>query len=187
MQGVAGSKGSQVYTFSQIRREASVAYRNLEEYQEQLDSTEIGQLLAADRPLMRVAYTSGGTPRARVNLRDHIRKGDDTETPLEFVYEAADCRFFYTAEMIADPVPVWKKAVDAHWGDPTKECVEGSTGQLSSLSGGLPTAAEIENPAGGEGKDVLGNRPKGAATRIGGGVGAITSALVAVVAMMLMW
>lgn len=46
-----------------------------------------------DLPLYRgTAYT--------VNVRDGIRKGDKSELPLQFQYEAADCRIFYTPEMV---------------------------------------------------------------------------------------
>lgn len=43
-----------------------------------------------------------------VQMMDKLRKGDDTRTPLQFTYEAADCRIFYTAESWADPVEAWK-------------------------------------------------------------------------------
>lgn len=41
-----------------------------------------------------------------VNSQNAIRKGDQSVTPLRFVYEAADCRFFYTAEMLEQQSPV---------------------------------------------------------------------------------
>ncbi len=39
--------------------------------------------------------------------------------------------------MIRNVTSVWKKTVDAHWGDANNTCVEGSVGDKSSLSGGV--------------------------------------------------
>lgn len=50
----------------------------------------------------------------------------DAETPLQFLYQPANCRFFYTPEMVHGPELVWKRTVDATWTDPVMFCVEGS-------------------------------------------------------------
>lgn len=175
MQGVAGSKGSEVLTFDAVRRQALIPYENLPQYQERLNNTEIGQIIYAHRPLMRTAWTSAGA-RSRINLRDHMRIGDD-DTPLEFIYEAADCRLFYTAEMILDVEAVWKKTVDAEWGD-RKVCVEGSTKDKSSLSGGQKTADQMDEWSP-EDKGDGDDKKKGAASRIGGGFAAVVVAVAA--------
>lgn len=47
-----------------------------------------------------------------VNSRDGIRKGDPTETPLQFVYEPANCRIYYTPEMAVDQTAAWKTVAD---------------------------------------------------------------------------
>ncbi|KAF2471196.1 uncharacterized protein BDR25DRAFT_342528 [Lindgomyces ingoldianus] len=166
MQGVAGSKGAQVYTFTQVSDEASIAFNSLPAYQEELNKTELGALVYAERPLMRTAYQANGQSLSVINLRDNIRINDTSGIPLEFIYEAADCRLFYTADMIRDVTNTWKKTVDARWGDTKATCVEGSTGHNSSLSGGSPTSANN------------GNVKKGAGTRVEG-VGAAMIATVA--------
>ncbi|ORY07131.1 hypothetical protein BCR34DRAFT_28177 [Clohesyomyces aquaticus] len=140
MQGVAGSKGAQVYTFTDVSNEATIAYKNLPSYQEALNKTELGALVYSFRPLMRTAYQESGQSMSVINLRDNMRINDTSNIPLEFIYEAADCRLFYTDAMIRDVTNVWKKAVDARWGDAKSVCVEGSTGHKSSLSGGTPSA-----------------------------------------------
>ncbi|KAF2729874.1 hypothetical protein EJ04DRAFT_446327 [Polyplosphaeria fusca] len=140
MQPVAGSKGSQVYTFTQVVQEAARAYINLPENEAELNQTDLGALVFAERPLLRSAYQASGMTSSVINLRDNIRKNDDSVTPLEFVYEAADCRLFYTGDMVRDVTNVWKKTVDARWGDAKKTCVEGSTRDKSSLSGGAATS-----------------------------------------------
>lgn len=53
-------------------------------------------------------------------LRDHLGDG----VPAQFVYEATDCRLFYTPLSIVDPVEQWRLAAEAAWGDGS--CVAGS-------------------------------------------------------------
>lgn len=54
---------------------------------------------------------------AGVNGRNAFRQGDDTGVPLQFKYEEADCRIFYTPAMVVDQTAVWKTVADAAWGD----------------------------------------------------------------------
>lgn len=61
-----------------------------------------------------------------VNARDGIAQGDTTETPLQFVYQAANCRIWYTAEMTYDITAMWEKAADVAWGGAS--CVVGDVG-----------------------------------------------------------
>ncbi|KAF2657764.1 hypothetical protein K491DRAFT_654307 [Lophiostoma macrostomum CBS 122681] len=49
-----------------------------------------------------------------VNGRNAVRRGE--EIPLQFVWEEAERKMFYTKEMIVDVNAVWKGAVDAWWG-----------------------------------------------------------------------
>ncbi|KAF2492964.1 peptidase S41 family protein, partial [Lophium mytilinum] len=135
MQGVAGSKGAQVLNFLEVFKQASSAYKFLTDDQDKINGTELGALVQAQRPLMRAGYSADGSPFAAVNLRDNIREGDNSNTPLEFVYEAADCKLFYTPDLFGDVTEVWKAAVDARWSN-GKGCVEGSTSDKSSISGG---------------------------------------------------
>lgn len=72
----------------------------------------------------------------RIQAHLMMRKGDKACTPLQYTYEAADCRIFYTHESFADPVAAWKQAWDA-FSQPEGRCVKGSTGHNSSLSGGF--------------------------------------------------
>ncbi|KAL2061304.1 hypothetical protein VTL71DRAFT_7577 [Oculimacula yallundae] len=65
-----------------------------------------------------------------INLRDQVRE-DAQDVPLQFIYEAADCRIFYTAEMLADYSVLWQRAADALWKN-SSLCIEGSTNQNAS-------------------------------------------------------
>jgi hypothetical protein len=62
---------------------------------------------------------------ADINLRDQVRRNDTI--PLQFAYEAADCRIFYTPTTIYNYTALWQYAADAIWANP-KLCVSGSTG-----------------------------------------------------------
>jgi hypothetical protein len=79
--------------------------------------------------------TRTGDGFSRLQSQDQIRKGDKSATPLQYVYEASDCKIFYTADSFADPDAAWKQAWDAF--QDKGKCVEGSTGHKSSLSGGF--------------------------------------------------
>ena len=60
---------------------------------------------------------------ASVNFRDQLRQGDADETPLQFVYEAADCRILNTKPMLINITALWKEVYDVAWGG--KKCLVG--------------------------------------------------------------
>ena len=62
---------------------------------------------------------------AQINLRDQIRK--DETIPLQFTYEAANCRIFYTIQTFYNYTNLWKYAADAVFSNPAL-CVKNSTG-----------------------------------------------------------
>jgi hypothetical protein len=65
-----------------------------------------------------------------INLRDQIRKSDFDAggqlVPLQFQYEAAHCRIFYTVKNIYNLTQLWRDAAAAAWD--SSLCVPGSTG-----------------------------------------------------------
>ncbi|KAJ5699054.1 Interphotoreceptor retinol-binding [Penicillium macrosclerotiorum] len=65
-----------------------------------------------------------------VNLRNEYDPEDD-QTPLQFVYEAAECRLFYTIENYLRRETVWQAAAKAMFGGDS--CVKGSTNGKGSL------------------------------------------------------
>lgn len=52
------------------------------------------------------------------------------------MYEAADCRMWFTAPMITDVTELWKGVADRMFKNGTSECVKGSTGDPTSVSAG---------------------------------------------------
>ena len=61
------------------------------------------------------------------NARDGIREGDETQTPLQFIYEPADCRIYYTPEMAVDQTAAWKTVADTAFNG-INHCVAGDYG-----------------------------------------------------------
>ena len=84
-----------------------------------------------------------------LNIADNIRLGDETETPLQFIFQAADCRLFYTPEMMFDATVAWRAAARVLNGD-FSACVEDSTNHPSSVTGNDGEGALIELDAGSE-------------------------------------
>lgn len=66
-------------------------------------------------------------------LREAGEKGG---VPLQFRYEAANCRLFYTWEMARDISAVWRAAADVAWRG--GRCVPGSTTNADGTMGGVP-------------------------------------------------
>ncbi|KAF2795817.1 hypothetical protein K505DRAFT_301442 [Melanomma pulvis-pyrius CBS 109.77] len=115
---------------------------------------------------------------AGFNIRDQIRK--DEPTPLQFKYEAADCRIYYTLANVYNFTRLWHDVAAAAFTDPSL-CVDGSTGfsttnnttpnappkpesQRPTLNQDNPTIEQVEfeeNPTGGLhdafGKPIGGN------------------------------
>ncbi|MCJ1265630.1 hypothetical protein MMC22_005510 [Lobaria immixta] len=139
MQGVGGTKGGEVVPFELLASSITRAYLQAPpDLQGQLNETSI--LEASYYPLNRSTYS-------RFNFLNRIRQGDTSVTPLQFVYEAADCRFFYTAEMHANVSTIWTRVASMAFGKsltPQQDwsrnpyCVRSSTNHPSSVSGGGP-------------------------------------------------
>ncbi|KAF1970425.1 hypothetical protein BU23DRAFT_511669 [Bimuria novae-zelandiae CBS 107.79] len=159
MQGLGGTKGAQSFAYNDIQIRMRIAYfLGSPEQQAEWNKTTFGKTAFAEQLFKRTVY-SGSGPAGGINLKDNLRKDDPSKTPLEFMYEAADCRMFYTAPMINDVTMLWKGVVDRMFRNGTAKCVQGSTGDKSSVSGGgqkknggtpLPsrTGTEVSNGAG---------------------------------------
>jgi hypothetical protein len=130
-QAVGGVKGTNNYPWTYIQSLAQFTITNLTDSTEEatkLNSTELGDYWS-DTVFDRLAIGSS----INVNFRDGIRDGDETETPLQFVYEAADCRILYTKEMTVDVTAIWKAVADTTWGAKS-HCIAGDLGGYSTGS-----------------------------------------------------
>ncbi|KAK0620702.1 peptidase S41 family protein [Immersiella caudata] len=119
MQSVAGVEGAQVFFLPSLQSAASAVLT----LSPDLNVTD-SELAILDEGYALRRAASPANPGG-VNGKNAFMKAD-AETPLQFLYQAANCRFFYTKEMLFGPGEVWKRAVDATWTDPEAFCVEGS-------------------------------------------------------------
>ena len=113
MQAPSGTRGALSYTSYNLDQDMRFA--------ESINATTAG--LLPDR-FQNIWLTYAG-----VNLRDAIRKGQDV--PLQFAYEAADCRIFYTPQTFYNYTNLWKYAANAIWTNQSL-CVQGSTGYATT-------------------------------------------------------
>ncbi|KAF2280406.1 peptidase S41 family protein-like protein [Westerdykella ornata] len=119
IQAVGGVKGTNNFQFSYIQNLAQTAmYLAQGDLKKQLNNSVLRDYYD-DIVFYRAASTPG------VNVRDGIRANDSSGVALQFVYEEADCRLYYTPEMTVDVTAIWKAAADAQWRDRGK-CVGGS-------------------------------------------------------------
>jgi hypothetical protein len=137
MQGVGGTKGAQVFSWDDIQvRMQAVYFLGSPEEQKAWMTMDLGKTAFATQLFKRSAY-QGGRIAGGVNLKDNLRQNDASATPLEFIYEAADCRMWFTGKMVTDVTEVWKGVSDRMFsGNGTMGCVQGSTLDPSSVSGG---------------------------------------------------
>ncbi|KAF2836962.1 hypothetical protein M501DRAFT_978717 [Patellaria atrata CBS 101060] len=111
IQAVGGVKGTNSYPWLYFLGAIEQVYYSLATEKERTElfrETEIGEYNTF-LPFNRAASQPG------VNSRDGLREGDESGIPLQFVYEAADCRIFYTPEMTVDVTTIWKAAADTQW------------------------------------------------------------------------
>jgi hypothetical protein len=140
MQGVGGTKGAQVFSWDDIQvRMQAAFFLGSPQQRAQWNNTDLGRTAFATQLFTRSAY-QGGSIAGGVNLKDNLRQNDASKTPLEFIYEAADCRMYFTAPMVSDVTQVWKGVADRMFrtgsGMGLNKCVAGSTMDKSSVSGG---------------------------------------------------
>jgi len=135
MQAVGGVKGSQIFDLGVFETWLSF-WESQDAILDQITGTIWENF--TDDPILRLQ--SGGT--LGVNGRNHFRVGDQTETPLQYVYEAADCRIWWTHEMMYDATFVWKRAAIMAFQERkgtqfnSQYCIQDSTGHPTSISGG---------------------------------------------------
>jgi hypothetical protein len=105
------------------------------EIQEKANQTKLKEVFESGDYL---AHRSDGS--FSLNLGNGIVKDDATLTPLQFVYEAADCRFWWRPEYFFDITHLWALVAGTAFGLNNTEkwaaCVEGSTNHPSSVTGG---------------------------------------------------
>lgn len=127
MQAASGSRGAEYYSSDDLDADF--------EFAEDINPTAAALLPSRTEDVF-VQY-------AGINLRDQIRKGQNV--PVQFLYEAANCRIFYTPYTFNNLTKLWTYAADAIWTKP-ELCVQGSTGYAST--GRVPNATSTPEEAG---------------------------------------
>jgi hypothetical protein len=132
MQTASGNRGAAVYSAYQVDDDYEVLKDLLKDQ------------AAYDRLPSR--KDSGMWTRfASFNLRDQMRADD--LVPLQFRYEASDCRLYYTTQNVHDMGQLWRDVASATWDNPAL-CVPGSTNYSKRTEKGrkLPPKRPNEAP-----------------------------------------
>ncbi|KAM0186590.1 hypothetical protein ACHAPI_011614 [Fusarium lateritium] len=131
MQPMGGVRGIQVLPFSDIYafvKEAENLFLNNPQVFDFITQDEVDRFVdVAPRPLAEFPLVLS---YGQVNFFNSYQEGDD-DLPLQFQYQAADCRLYYTADNVFRPETTWASAKAAIWGNGS--CIEGSTGGTGSL------------------------------------------------------
>ncbi|MCJ1307431.1 hypothetical protein MMC25_001077 [Agyrium rufum] len=151
MQAIGGVKGAQVIQFQLVAQEIAEIgnLSTIDEFNDFSTQTFAGTDLENINLLPILRASPGASPS--FNIKNNINMNDTSFTPLQFVYEAADCRLWYTANMIVDVRAIWETAYSAAYTN-SSLCTPGSTNDPSSLSGKIYSNTTAYG-------DVSGNAP----------------------------
>ena len=145
MQALGATKGAQfvpyglIYNWTANVANASLIHDALPAipagFRAKVAGTALGDVVDTMYSLLRY-LPRRSVKSAGVNFSNQLRHddADAAAIPLQFVYEAADCRLFWTKPMLQNATAVWEAVANAAFDG--GECVPGSTGHPSSVSGG---------------------------------------------------
>jgi hypothetical protein len=111
MQTASGNRGAAVYTSNRLDYDID-------------DLQTLVNNATAYNSLPSRQDTGMFTKYASINIRDQMRPDD--LTPLQFRYEASDCRVYYTPRNFYNMSQLWRDVAAATWNN-TKLCVPDST------------------------------------------------------------
>ncbi|KAK1985040.1 peptidase S41 family protein [Colletotrichum cereale] len=122
MQSVAGVEGAQVFSFNDMTADAqAVLALTPKDKRDEVMTGELGELAKG------YALKRATTPKSAgaINAKNAYSMAD-ARTPLQFLWEPANCRIFHTRESLFQPEVTWRRVVDATWNNPMQFCVAGS-------------------------------------------------------------
>ncbi|KAL3470717.1 hypothetical protein BJX99DRAFT_238949 [Aspergillus californicus] len=120
MQAMGGTRGGQVLASTTLNQVVSgvLAYAEENELLTPSELQTLEEVSPAEEGPLQVGLL-------QMNFRDAFSMHDkESVMPLQFVYEPAHCRLFYTLENVFSPASTWTAAKRAVWGG--GECVAGS-------------------------------------------------------------
>ncbi|KAJ5649809.1 uncharacterized protein N7484_003532 [Penicillium longicatenatum] len=132
MQGIGGTRGALAIGLS-VNGELFAGYKEAAEKSLNTSTPLLTkeQLARWDQIVPRpIAEFPLVFPAGSTNLLNNYGP-HDSDTPLQFLYEAAECRRFYTLDNVFDQETVWASAADAMFDGGA--CVPGSTNATGSL------------------------------------------------------
>lgn len=139
MQQQGGVKGARSYYIENLAEDIFEVEQELQilDYAA-WNATELG--IIASKAIYMISRTLGtlGPGPIGLNLWNQIGQDDESFTPMQFRYEAADCRLYFTPKNIFNATQRWVDVADVTWGSDTafaSGCVPMSTNAASSLSG----------------------------------------------------
>ncbi|KAL0472601.1 hypothetical protein QR685DRAFT_473342 [Neurospora intermedia] len=153
IQGVGGVKGAQVLQYRNI-------YSSVQKYLP-FAKTESQKKALSKFSMLPINRSAA----AAVNVRDQILRDNVNDgTPAQFVVEEADCRLFWTLDMVKDVSAVWKRAADVAFNK--GKCNVGaikkksgkSTGSKGPKPGHVVDTAAAGRPGAGKGNGDGGRR-----------------------------
>lgn len=115
MQAASGNRGAASYAAAVLDDDMEFA-RNVDAY---VDIAANASIPDVREPGMYYRFAS-------FNLRDQVRPNETV--PLQFKYEAADCRIYYTIANVYNMTRLWYDVSAAAFNNDSSLCVEGSTG-----------------------------------------------------------
>ena len=134
MQPVGGTKGALLLPFTTLSRYINTV---LGEFGTAADRAKWAAVL----PTSKFAIKTSTPPST--NFRDAlqpIKPGQYSDLPTQFVNETADCRLFYTPQMVGNVTAIWEMVAADAWGGANK-CVTGNKVEAEQTIPGTPTAA----------------------------------------------
>lgn len=142
MQYVGGVKGSEIVYLGDVIPFVSMLYEDAPtEVVQAANQTGLKTLQELGNYTLYRSADPVGSTFASINYQNFIGQFDSSYTPMQFVYEAADCRLWYSADMAFDITTIWQRAASEAFAigpdatDIFAGCLEGSTNAPSSLSG----------------------------------------------------
>lgn len=126
MQAIGGSKGCQVAQlddFTSYRNGLQMALKKSAKVKNETPALSTEEIHTINAIFPRaVAELPMYVDSIGVNFKNAYRVNEG-HMPLQFVYEPADCRLFYTLENVVRPETMWASAAKAFWGG--GKCVSG--------------------------------------------------------------
>ncbi|KAG7103184.1 Peptidase S41 family protein ustP like [Verticillium longisporum] len=131
MQAIAGVEGAQVFFFNDMQADAaSLLALSPPDVRARLEGGELGEIARGYAILRSATPASAGA----VNGKNSFMPGD-ASTPLQFLWQPASCRVYYTPATQRGAEAAWTVAARATWEDQGL-CVEGSVNSGTAGGGG---------------------------------------------------